>query len=149
HVTAAPATPAGVGPQDAERDPHRRRLAGPVRADEPDHLAGRDAEGHVVQRDDLAEAPHQPDELERVGGRRRRGRDGPRVRSPLPRPRRSRSAVTADAASVQGTSRPTSTRSRPLETSSTSLASPAVPSRPSSSSYVTNYPWSVAPPRRA
>jgi hypothetical protein len=25
-------------------------------------------ERHVVERDDLAEAPHQPDELERVGG---------------------------------------------------------------------------------
>ena len=127
----------GVGRQQAERDPHRGRLAGTVRADEPDHFAGRDAERHVVERDDLAEVPHQPDELERVGDRRRFGHDDPTVRTALPRTRRSSSAVTAEAASVHGMTRSISTRRRPLATSPASSASSAVPSRPSSSSCVT------------
>ena len=46
----------GVRLQDAERDPHRRRLAGAVRAEEPEHLARRDLEREVVERDDGAEA---------------------------------------------------------------------------------------------
>ena len=52
---APPRDPAGVGLEDAERDPHRRRLAGPVRAEEPEDLARGDLEREVVERDDGAE----------------------------------------------------------------------------------------------
>jgi hypothetical protein len=41
-------------------DPHGRRLAGPVGADEAEHLAGLDGERHAVERDPVAEAPGQP-----------------------------------------------------------------------------------------
>ena len=52
---APPRDPAGVGLEDAERDPHRRRLAGPVRAEEPEDLARGDLEREIVERDDGAE----------------------------------------------------------------------------------------------
>ena len=38
-LDAAPGDPAGVGLEHAERDPHRRRLAGAVGAEEAEHLA--------------------------------------------------------------------------------------------------------------
>ena len=42
----------GVRLQHAQRDPHRRGLAGPVRAEEAEHLAGGDLERQVVEGDD-------------------------------------------------------------------------------------------------
>jgi len=58
-LAAAPANRARVRLEHAEDDPHGRRLAGAVRPDEAEHLAGGDGEGHAVQRRDVAEAPHQ------------------------------------------------------------------------------------------
>ena len=43
------------GSQDAQRDAHRRRLAGPVRAEEAEDLAGRHLEREVVEGDDAPE----------------------------------------------------------------------------------------------
>ena len=51
-----PADLAGVRLEDAERDPHRRGLAGAVRTDEAHDLARRRLERHAVQRDHVAEA---------------------------------------------------------------------------------------------
>jgi hypothetical protein len=39
-----------VGPQQAEQEAHRRRLARTVRPEEADDLAGRDGEGDVAHR---------------------------------------------------------------------------------------------------
>ena len=41
--------------QDRRQDAHRRRLAGAVRAEQAEHGAGLDREGHAVERDDLTE----------------------------------------------------------------------------------------------
>ena len=63
--TAAPENLTGIGGEDAEDDPHRRRLAGPVGTDEAEHLAGPDREGDVLQRGLLAIALAQPEQLQR------------------------------------------------------------------------------------
>ena len=55
-VGAAPGHRPGVGREHAEDDPHRRRLAGAVRAEEAEHLAAGDLEREAVERDDVAEA---------------------------------------------------------------------------------------------
>ena len=47
---AVPANLAGVRVQDPEADPHRRGLAGAVRAEEPEDLAARDVERQRVER---------------------------------------------------------------------------------------------------
>ncbi|HEX4305167.1 MAG TPA: hypothetical protein VHZ54_03960, partial [Solirubrobacterales bacterium] len=49
-----PQHPAGIGGEDAEDDPHQRRLAGAVGTDEAEHLARPDREGDAVQRHRLA-----------------------------------------------------------------------------------------------
>ena len=54
-LDAAPGDPAGVGLEHAEGDPHRRRLARAVRAEESEHLALRDLEREVVEGHDAAE----------------------------------------------------------------------------------------------
>ena len=54
-VRASPHDPTAVCRQDAEGDPHRRRLPGSVRAEEPEDLAGRHLERQPVERDDAAE----------------------------------------------------------------------------------------------
>ena len=59
-------TSPAVGREHAEDDPHRRRLAGPVGADEAEHLARRDGEADTVERDPVAVAPGQPVEFEAV-----------------------------------------------------------------------------------
>jgi hypothetical protein len=64
---AVPAHRAAVGVEHAEHDPHGGRLAGPVRADEPAHPAGRPRERHIVERDEVAEAPRQSVQLEHRG----------------------------------------------------------------------------------
>jgi hypothetical protein len=61
---AAPAHLAAVGLEHAEDDPHRRRLAGAVRADEAEELARLDLEREPVERDDVAVAARQFDHLE-------------------------------------------------------------------------------------
>ena len=61
---AAPADLAAVGLEHAEDDPHRRRLAGAVRPHEAEELSRLDAEGEVVERDDVAVAARQVDHLE-------------------------------------------------------------------------------------
>ncbi len=48
-VGAVPQDPAAVRGQDADRDSHRRRLAGPVRAEEAEDLAGRHLERQPVE----------------------------------------------------------------------------------------------------
>ena len=58
-LDAAPGDPAGVGLEHAEGDPHRRRLARAVRAEESEHLALRDLEREVVEGHDAAEALEQ------------------------------------------------------------------------------------------
>ena len=47
---------AGVRRVGAEQDVHQRRLAGPVLAEQPEDLAGRDGEVHRLVGDDGAEA---------------------------------------------------------------------------------------------
>ena len=49
-------TVSAIGLEDAEDDPHRRRLARAVRAEEAEHLAARDLEREAVERDGRAEA---------------------------------------------------------------------------------------------
>ena len=65
---AAPAHVAGVGLQHAERDPHRRRLAGTVGADEADDLALGDVERQAVERDRLSVASRHVAQLQHCGG---------------------------------------------------------------------------------
>src|SRR5262249_20783500 len=55
-LRAVPQHPPRIGPEDAEDDPHQGRLAGPVGADEAEHLARLDLEGDAVQRHRLAVA---------------------------------------------------------------------------------------------
>jgi hypothetical protein len=50
-----PPAPARVRPHQAEQHPQRRRLSGPVRAEEADHLAGLDREAEPIDREHLAE----------------------------------------------------------------------------------------------
>ena len=47
---------AGVGPRQPVEDPHQRRLAGAVLAEQRVHLAARDGEVDAVVGDELAEA---------------------------------------------------------------------------------------------
>ena len=61
---ATPEHLAAIGGQDAHRDPHRGRLAGPVRTDEAEHLPRLDGERDAVERDPVAEAPGQPVQLQ-------------------------------------------------------------------------------------
>ena len=63
----APAHLAGVGLEHPERDPHRGGLAGAVAPHEPDDAPRRNLERHAVERDDVAEAAAQIDQLEHVG----------------------------------------------------------------------------------
>ena len=49
-----------VGAEQAEDDPHRRRLPGAVRAEEAEHLAAFDREGDAVERLNLPEPLLQP-----------------------------------------------------------------------------------------
>ena len=53
---ALPGDRAGIGAQDVEHDPHARRLAGAVRAEEAEDAAGLHAEAGVVEGDDVTEA---------------------------------------------------------------------------------------------
>ena len=62
HVTRA-----GIGAQDVQHDPHRRGLAGPVRAQEPEDRAGLDAERDPVERLGLAETLPEIGDLEAHG----------------------------------------------------------------------------------
>ena len=55
-VGPSPGDDAGVGLEDPQDDPHRRRLARPVRAEEPEDLAARDVEREAVEGDDGAES---------------------------------------------------------------------------------------------
>jgi hypothetical protein len=64
HRLALPADLAAIGLEDAQHDPHRRRLAGAVAADEADHLSGFDRERDAVERDGAVEAPRDVDQLE-------------------------------------------------------------------------------------
>ena len=57
HLTA-------VGGEHAEHDPHGGRLAGPVRADEAEHLAALDGEGDPVEGDDVSVAAREVPQLE-------------------------------------------------------------------------------------
>ena len=78
HVAEAPAlrlpdlgapfhlTVAGVEVDQAEDGAHRGRLAGAVRPEEADHLAGGNREGEMVERDDLAVSTGQPVELQQA-----------------------------------------------------------------------------------
>ena len=50
-VVAEHADPPGVGAQQPAEQADRRRLAGAVRADQPEHLAAPDVERHVVDGD--------------------------------------------------------------------------------------------------
>ena len=61
---AAPAHRAGVGLEHAEDDPHRGRLAGPVRPDEADIRPPATENAQVVERDQVAEARAQSVQLE-------------------------------------------------------------------------------------
>ena len=63
-LPALPADLARVGLEDAQDDPHRGRLARPVRADEAEQAAGRGAEREVVERKRAAEAAPESDQLE-------------------------------------------------------------------------------------
>ena len=60
----APADLAAVGLEHPEDDPHRRGLAGPVRPHEAEELSGLDAEGQVVEGDDVAVPARQVDHFE-------------------------------------------------------------------------------------
>jgi len=62
---------AGVGLQDAQRDPHRGRLARAVAADEPDHPPIRYRERDPVECDGVAETPMQIHEFEHGPGQDR------------------------------------------------------------------------------
>ena len=101
HRPPSPPDLAGIGAEHAEGDPHRRRLAGAVRTDEPDHGSLADIEAHAVERHDVAEPAAQIDQLETRGHRFRigNGSGGPkhpgvrRVRRPS-RPRPSRAEGT-------------------------------------------------------
>jgi hypothetical protein len=53
---ALPADLAAVGLEHAQHDPHRRRLAGPIGADEAEELPRLDRERQPVERDRLAVA---------------------------------------------------------------------------------------------
>ena len=53
---AQPAHHAGIRREHAQRDPHRRRLAGAVAPHEAEQLAGADLEGEVLDGDDVAVA---------------------------------------------------------------------------------------------
>ena len=59
-----PADLAGIGGEDADRDPHRRRLPGAVRADEAEHLPLGDREGEIVDGDGVAVALAEANQLE-------------------------------------------------------------------------------------
>ena len=59
-----PAHRAGVGREDAEHDPHRRRLAGAVAPDEPEQLARADLEREVLHGDGLPVPLRDPVDLE-------------------------------------------------------------------------------------
>src|SRR6185295_4434798 len=56
---AVPVNGAAVGAGQPEDAPHRRRLAGPVRAEEADEPARADGEGCAVERDDVPVALRQ------------------------------------------------------------------------------------------
>src|ERR1700746_1302313 len=64
HRPALPAHLAGLQRHHAEDRAHRGGLAGAVRPQEPEDLAGRDAEGQAVQCDYRPEPAAQPDQLE-------------------------------------------------------------------------------------
>jgi hypothetical protein len=67
---ALPAHVAAVGLENAQDDPHRRGLAGAVRTDESEHLAGLDGEGEAVERDAVPVALGEVDDLETGLGHR-------------------------------------------------------------------------------
>ena len=58
---------AGVGPDEAEQHPQRRRLPGPVRTEVAVDVAGADGEVDVVDRGDAPVALHQAASLDRGG----------------------------------------------------------------------------------
>jgi hypothetical protein len=66
HVVAEHARPPGVGLDDRGQDPHGRRLAGAVRAEEAEHGARRHAQVDAVEGVDVAEALAQA--FDRDGG---------------------------------------------------------------------------------
>ena len=77
-VGAAPADLARVGGEHAEDDPHRGRLAGPVGADETEHLPRRDGEAtHRRARPGRRSAGSGSIELEAAASRLRPARRGP------------------------------------------------------------------------
>jgi hypothetical protein len=63
---ALPPHLAGRRGQDAEDDPHRRRLPGTVGADESGHPSRYDVEGDVVERQMITEPPGEPSHPEHV-----------------------------------------------------------------------------------
>ncbi len=85
---------AAVDRQHAGDAVDERRLAGAVRADEAEALAGLDRQGHAVQRREAAEALDEPLHLEQRGGHRVSGPAGaaPGPGSPRARGRRRRPA---------------------------------------------------------
>ena len=65
-VEAGDASRAVVGRQQRRQDPDRRRLPGPVRAEQPEHGPGLDPEVDPGQRDDVAERLPQALDLDRA-----------------------------------------------------------------------------------
>ena len=53
---AHPGDAAGIGAEDVEHDPHRGRLAGAVRAEQPEDPARLDREARLVEGDDVTES---------------------------------------------------------------------------------------------
>ena len=66
-LAAGEADLARIGLADAGEDREQRRLAGAVRADHREHLAGRGGEVDIVESEPVAEALRQPDRLDRGG----------------------------------------------------------------------------------
>jgi hypothetical protein len=69
-IDASQANRALIRPNQSADEPQQRRFAGPIRADDAEHLAGGDLQGDAVERARRAEAFADADEFDR--GRRRR-----------------------------------------------------------------------------
>ncbi len=68
HHLAADADLARIRPVGAGDDLDQRRLAGPVGADQPEHLALTEGEAHVLERLGRAEAAADPGEFDEAQG---------------------------------------------------------------------------------
>ena len=93
-----------VGPEEAEDDPHRRRLAGPVRAQEPVDLARPDGQADAVEGLDLAERLLQAIDLQHRSPRKRERifDRGCRARSSTEKSLPSRSWIAGGPARIPG-----------------------------------------------